>query len=104
MNVGISVNKVKTQAEMYFEITICNVVMGFVFKSSNVPVRCSSANNLMVKLGINTKYIYGANLKKGIKEDSPIFSRLKLPGITHKNIPVIIRNTTIVIKPIMELK
>ena len=53
MNVGISVNKDKIQPEMYFEITICNVVMGFVFKSSKVPVRYSSANNLMVKLGIS---------------------------------------------------
>ena len=44
-------------------------------------------------------FIYEKSKKNRLK-----IKRLKLPGITHKKIPVMIKNTTIVMKPIMEPK
>tara|TARA_B100000683_G_C12390064_1_gene515118 strand:+ start:442 stop:588 length:147 start_codon:yes stop_codon:yes gene_type:complete len=48
--------------------------------------------------------MYGVNLKNGINEASPKFKILKLPGISHKKVPVMIRKTIMVINPIIELR
>jgi len=54
--------------------------------------------------GTRKRYSWGAILKKGERSAYPLSIILLLPGISHKNIPVLTRKTLITTYPANELK
>jgi hypothetical protein len=87
--------KTKRSTAANFSKTMCQWDIGFVFKSSMVPVLYSSAKLFMVIAGMRNKKIQGAKEKKAFKSAKPAFNMLKSFLKIHKNKPFSNKNTPI---------
>lgn len=89
-------NKTKTKLAKYLPKIISKSVTGRVAKNSIVPVCCSSAKVHIVMAGIRNIKILGAKPKKKSKVANPESNKF-VSGKTHKNNPIVIKNTPITI-------
>ena len=87
LSVGIKATTTNRSEAQNLPKTICQSEIGFVFKSSMVPLLNSSAKLFMVMAGIKNRKTQGAKKKKEFKSAKPAFKILKSSLKIHRNKP-----------------
>lgn len=88
--------KINENPAKYLANTICVSVRGLVNSSSIVPVRFSSAKDLMVIAGMMNMKIKGALKKRELSVEIRISKTFSDPLKTHMNRPIANKKMTIV--------
>lgn len=104
MTEGISVINSKNRTPKYFPSTISKVLMGFVNKSVNIPLRFSSEMVRIVKAGTKNTKIHDEILKNGSKSAKLLLKMLYSVFRIHKNNPFRTTNSPMIVKPMGEVK
>ena len=104
MNVGIIAITISKNAPKNFPLTISQMDIGLVIKSSIVPCFFSSEKLLMVTAGIRKINIQGDKVKNGVKSAKPLFKILKSPSNTQRNNPLSNKKMAITKYPMGEPK
>ena len=100
----MSVRRTRAMPARYFAPIICQSESGFVSIISMVPVRRSSANERIVTEGTRNKNTHGASTNRLSRLAYPYDKMLKSLLKTHKNSPVMSKNTTTTVIPMSELR
>tara|TARA_R110002051_G_scaffold212509_1_gene277594 strand:- start:1315 stop:1635 length:321 start_codon:yes stop_codon:yes gene_type:complete len=94
----------KVRVPRNLPMTVCEIGIGFMNKSSNVPNLISSEKLLMVMAGIRKRNTQGARRKNLSKSANPYSKILKGPLNTQRNRPVKIKKRPMTKYPIGDVK